>query len=196
MATKTLRRTLPRILKNAVQAYGKAVGELVWASNDCLNYFALMYRELFDNDHINIAVRTWHTQRSDRGQLNLLEAAVLGNRALNSTGLSGILRQVVRDEILWTIAKALDLSEKRNDAVHSATRFVILPGKRIKLITSSISTLPSRVARLSKQKSLIRHFNIARNDYLALTAYVYHLWQDLVSPGQQPLPKRPRPRSV
>jgi ribonuclease D len=190
-ARPRLLRTLRQPLRTPVQKYAVAVGELVWASNDCLNYCAMIYREMFDNDHINIAVRTWHLQRSDAAQRDLVAAAVKGNRTINRP-----FNHVLRDEILWAIDKAGLLSEKRNDAAHSTTRFHIDHKKKWRVITSSVSTLPKRVERLSKQKNLIAYFNVATRDLIALTSYFYWLWMHVREETNAPLPHRPKLRSV
>jgi hypothetical protein len=170
-----------------VRSYSIAVGELVWASNYCLNYFSLLYRELFEQDDINIAIGNWSAMRSDRGQLDLLEVAAKGSKRITAP---------IRDEIVWAIGKAILLSEKRNDAVHTPTTFVIRPKRRVKLIPSSVSTLPARFKRLSVVKNLIRSFGVARNDFLQLSGYVFFLWNEVAFPGSTPLPKRPLLRSL
>ena len=186
--TPRLRRGLPRKQQMAVRSYGTAVGELVWASNHCLNHFNLLYREIFSKDDIKIAVRTWHTGRSDSSQLDMVEAAANGSR---------MIRLSTVDEIVWAIVRARKLSEKRNDAVHSTTTFHMKrPNSPVKVITSSISTLPSRFEKLSVIRNLARHFRVVRNDFIQLTNYVYYLWNEVAFPGYQPLPKRPRLRSV
>jgi hypothetical protein len=186
----SLLRTLRTPLKAPVRKYAVAVGELVWASNDCLNWCAMVYREMFDTDHINIAVRMWQRQRSDAAQRDLLADAVKGNRKLVQP-----FNQVLRDEILWALTKAEGLSTVRNDAVHSTTRFLI-QGRRFRIRTSSVSTLPARVERLSRQDNLIRYFNKATGDYLALTGYLYWLWLHLRGESDAPLPHRPKIRSA
>ena len=180
-----LKRTLDARGNAAVHPYALAVGELSWASNYCLNFLHLLYRELFDKEDINIAVRIWHTQRSDRAQLNLIDAALAGNRRLP---------RPMKDEIAWVISKALALAEKRNDAIHATTQIVMRP--RAKVVASSYSNLPTRYERLSGHKSMIRQHRLVTGDFLSLSGYVFFLWSKLVFPSPSLLPKRPQLRSV
>jgi hypothetical protein len=179
-------RTLSRQGRKVIHPHALAVGELSWASNYCLTICNLIYRHLFDKEDWNIAVRTWHTLRSDQAQLALVEAAVLGNRRLP---------QFLHGEILWILASAKKLSEKRNDAIH--TPIVFLNSRtRFKLRPSEFSTFPARYERLLKSKSLILIFRKSTGDFLALTGYALSIYLKLANNEQGSLPKRPKMRSV
>src|SRR5258706_6430904 len=184
MANITIPRQLPKRLRAPLRAYGVAVGELVWASNYCLSYVYLLYRELFTKQDLIIAVKSWHTQRSDRGQYDLIVAAVEGHRRLTTW---------TKSDILWAIKSAVKLSEIRNDAVHAHTTFLRTTRR---IVPDGIDNLPSRIAKLSQVGSLIRMFGTAKGDFIALAAFAYYLWHEVAFPDRNPLPKKPRLRSL
>lgn len=180
-----LKRTLNAAGKAAVNPYALALGQLSWASNYLLNFLHLLYRELFDKEDTNIAVRTWHTQRSDRMQLNIISAALAGNRRMP---------QPMKGEIAWVVSKALALAEKRNDAIHATTTVAMQP--RAKIVLSSYSNLPTRYERLSAHRSMIRQHRLVTGDFVQLSGYAFFLWSKIVFPSASLLPKRPQLRSV
>jgi hypothetical protein len=184
-----LTRQIPPEVRDIIRPYTSVVGEVSWASNYCLNYLNLLYRQLFHKEDINIAVRSWHAMRSDKAQYDLMLAAIAGNRTIHKD---------IRAEIEWAVNRAIDLAANRNDAVHLSTTVVVYPHKAMKkkLVASDIATLPARYARMSKPKSLAKHFAPVRGDFLQLAAFCYYLWKMLSNGGNDPLPKRPRLRSL
>jgi hypothetical protein len=172
--------------QKAIRPYVLSVGGLAWASNYCLSIFCLIYREMFANEDIKMAINIWHGQRSDQAQLDLLCAAANGTRRISNA---------MRDEIIWATKQAGKLSQVRNDAIHGPTN-VVINNRKLKLVPNSWSTLPSRLERLSNSKSMSRTFNVAKGDFLALVGYLFFIWNELIAPGSQSLPKRPTMRSL
>jgi hypothetical protein len=79
---RTIPRRIPKEIAKPVRSHAIVVGELVFASNHLLMQFLVLYVNLFPSECADMAHLTWHTQRTDSAQLELVKAAAKGNRSL------------------------------------------------------------------------------------------------------------------
>jgi hypothetical protein len=184
-------RKVPFARNRSVSTYSETVGQLVFASNSLHAAFAAIFGFLLAEiaeyrwtGH-DVGKAIWNALRSDDLQRSIL-------LAVTRTRMEG--RQRLFKSLIWAIQQAGNVSEYRNDAVH--TPFVLVRGDGPwKLEPDNSAGQPSRVQKLNRvgHQKLFRY---ARGDLVQLTIYLEAIYERLIDRTTTPLPRRPTLRST
>jgi hypothetical protein len=159
------------------------IGWVAYEWNRLQETLAELFSDAMGTDS-QIALKLWHSQRSDLAQREMLRAAAEHRTAVASTEL-----KLVWDAILWVTNEATKLSGKRNDALHVPFVFVTHADK--------IEVLPlfffgnQKARKLAASRDLLKEFEWYKNSLAVLADYAMSLHYAISAPEHFPLPHRP-----
>jgi len=105
----------PAIRTSAFEPYVAAVGRLNYAWNNLHETLSKLFVAIASPTLPNIILSVWHSTRSDRGQRDMLLAALVASPEDRwSPRLPG-----PRNALIWLVQRVDELAESRNDAVHT-----------------------------------------------------------------------------
>lgn len=171
----TARRKLHTGDPKAIARHNKQVGDVVFAFNAAQASLFLVFWQIASRDDIQLALDLWEAQPSDLGQRKILEIQVRRR----------VKRKAVKNALLWAISSMNELSERRNDAVHSDVY------ADIDRIRPGLGTKRSRAVRL-EATPLEDIWQDLRGDLSALANYANDLHWDISGDNAWPSTKRPR----
>lgn len=173
----TARRRLHTGDPKAIARHNRQVGEVLHAFNAAQASLFLVFWQLAARDDIHLALDLWEAQPSDLSQRKILEIQVRRR----------VKRKAIKNGLLWAIASMNELSERRNDAVHSDVY------ADIDRIRPGLGTKRTRAERLENMP-LDSIWRDLRGDLSAIANYANDLHWDVSSDNAWPSTKRPRLR--
>jgi hypothetical protein len=172
----TAKRTLFTINRRAMAAHNWHVGEVLSAFNAAQASFFMVFVCLVSQKNWELGQALWHNQPSDSSQRKMLAAYVENDKSATKS---------IRRSILWSLKVMDELSELRNDAVH--TDFIWFYDR----INPGLGTKPKRSERLINQP-FEKHWRALRGDFAALADYGRSIYLDILMNNARPSTKRPR----
>lgn len=137
-------------LVTAFEPYYFALGKTAHAWNHLQEELAQLFSDLTGTDDLGLAL--WHTLRSDRGQRDLLEAA-LKSRLEDEEWREKYPR--AKEDIGWLLTECNNLANRRNDAVHAPCTMGIKSGQ-LEIVPFSFYRNPR--AQALKGKQILQEF--------------------------------------
>lgn len=153
------------------------VGEIVHAWNQAHGMLFHVFSVVIVDGDIELAHAIWHTTQSDKGQREMLDAAVRVKFPSPTNSY--------RTAILWALSAMSDLGTHRNDAVHAQ----ILGGHPEPLPGLSVRT---SVADRLELSSVSNHWRLMRGDLYAIFNYLDGIYLGLWQQFPRPLSRRPK----
>jgi hypothetical protein len=181
------------------------IGWIAYEWNRLQETFAELFIDVLGSDPA-IALKVWHSLRSDLAQREMLRAAVDHKAATATPEFKPIWA-----EILWLIKEATDLSMKRNDALHVPFVFITHPDK---IEVLPLYFLGNPKAKKLATREVLKEFQWYRASGAVLADYAMSLHYAVTEPeifpsrgrpvmpslGQKPPPKRrthqKKPKSI
>lgn len=171
-------------LTAAFEPYYAAVGRTAHAWNHLQDELANLFADLTELDSLGLAL--WHALKSDRTQRDVLEAAAKA-KGEDEEWLSGFPK--AKDDILWLLARANELADKRNDAIHAPCTIGIASGQ-IEIVPSSFFGNPR--ARKLQGKQILNEFAWYEERADVLRNFAVALGSCLRRHDTRTWPERPR----
>jgi hypothetical protein len=109
--TDDKRETKRAEITAAIEAYYSQVGRVASAWNNLQLVLGWIFERTVDSPKNNILRAIWHSQQSDRNQRRMLRAAIEAG--------AFSLPKSSKDDLLWLMKEADELSGRRDEAIHS-----------------------------------------------------------------------------
>jgi hypothetical protein len=177
------RRGLPPTSKT-FRPYAIALGQIALAWNELHQALALLFCNVMGGGFVNQFLAVWNAIKNDRAQRAILKAAAHGN--INSGMPPERADRLFRD-IEWINARANEIEDARDDALHSPLFAADETQRAIPLTGLG----HPRAEKLLLRRNLLAEFRWCRDSARTLTEFAYAL--DAAAGGLgPPWPDRPK----
>ena len=176
-------RGLP-ITSKEFRPYAAALGQIALAWNELHQALAILFCTVMGGGYVNQFLAVWHAIKNDRAQREILKAAATSN--LNSY-LSPEIVEKLTSDIAWINARANEVEDARDDALHSP----LFAFRGPNAVFPAAGLGHKRAEKLMARRNLLHEFRWCRNSAMTLTEYVYGL-DGAASGLGRPWPDRPK----